>query len=656
MSNFEHNHNRFSLQYKLILTVALIYLLTLTVVTLISISDRGANLVHYVRENVEEIANHYFDSLNVLMLSGGIANRKFLEEKLRAWPGVEEIRTVRGDAINQISNTPGLDGPQDEWDRRVLGGEQQVHLKDEPTGRRLTVLIPMISSTNTHGTNCTTCHTDTAGQVLGAVRVTYSLAFHDASFARENWVVVGLSVVLLGVGIVIVGWLLRRIILTPICLLQNKLLLIEREVNFSERIEIISNDELGVTATVINRLLTKFHDILHDIAETTVQLSSQANLMFANVEESNQRVGHQQAELEQLATAINEMSSTVQKVALNTASSADATQQANQQANQGHQVVEDTIVAISALAKEVKEATAVIHQLEQESANIGTVLDVIRGIADQTNLLALNAAIEAARAGEQGRGFAVVADEVRTLASRTQQSTREIQVLIQRLQNGASQAVAAMEHGSRAAEEGMAQAALTGTALEEIRQAVAILNDLNIQIATATEEQSAVAEEINRNVSNISTFSQDTAHQTESVSREMYSFSESLRQLTAKYTIDEKNRFDFNAAKISHLAWKARLHSFLNGTGSLSRDQVVSHQHCQFGKWYYSEGLAKYKHIPEMRQLEQPHAELHHIIQETLRLKEAGNPQEARKEFAKMEPISKKMVELLEKVQAKLEN
>ncbi|CAK0764039.1 methyl-accepting chemotaxis protein [Gammaproteobacteria bacterium] len=656
MSHTNHNDNRFSLRYKVILAVAGVYFLALIVVTLISISDRRTNLVRYVQEHVEEVANSYFDSLNVLMLSGGISRRGILEEKLRARSGVEEVRTIRSDVVNQMFKTPGLDGPQDDWDRRALGGEQQAHLTEDATGRHLTVLIPMQSSTNTRGTNCTTCHTDTAGQTLGAVRVTYSLSPHDAAFSRETLDTVGSSVVLLAIGIGLVGWWLRWIILLPICRLQDTLLVIERDGDFNERVKIVSNDELGVTADVINRLLAKFHNIIKDIAETTVQLSAQANMMSSHSEETNQRVTRQQGELEQLATAINEMSSTVQEVAHNTASAADATQQANQQANQGHQVVEETIAAIGTLVQEVKGAATVIHQLEQESANIGTVLDVIRGIADQTNLLALNAAIEAARAGEQGRGFAVVADEVRTLASRTQHSTREIQELIQRLQNGASQAVAAMEQGSRTAEAGMEQAANAGTALEEIRRAVAILNDLNIQIATATEEQSAVAEEINRNVSNISTFAHDTAHQTESSSNEMYNFSESLRRLTSKYTTKDQNRFDFEAAKIAHLAWKTRLRSFLDGTGPLTRDQAVSHHHCQLGKWYYSEGLEKYGHISAMRQIEQPHAELHNTIKEVLRLKETGNIKGAEAEYTKVEAISKHIVELLGKVQANIES
>ncbi|CAK0761880.1 hypothetical protein CCP3SC5AM1_20057 [Gammaproteobacteria bacterium] len=216
MTNFTHKHNHFSLQYKVILAVAGVYLLILLVVTLVSIPNRRANLMRSIQENVEDIANNYFDNLNLLMLTKSISSRHILEERLNTRPGIEEIRMVRGDKINQAYNTPGLDGPRDEWDHRALGGEQQAHVKTGPAGRSLTVLIPMTSSTNTRSTNCVTCHADTTGQVLGAVRVTYSLANDDSVFARENWTTIGLSMMLLGVGVALVGWLLRRIILAPI--------------------------------------------------------------------------------------------------------------------------------------------------------------------------------------------------------------------------------------------------------------------------------------------------------------------------------------------------------------------------------------------------------------------------------------------------------
>ncbi|QKQ28087.1 hypothetical protein HUE57_18690 [Candidatus Reidiella endopervernicosa] len=203
-------------------------------------------------------------------------------------------------------------------------------------------------------------------------------------------------------------------------------------------------------------------------------------------------------------------------------------------------MVEHTIDVINTLASEVEHAASVIHTLEQESADIGTVLDVIRGIAEQTNLLALNAAIEAARAGEQGRGFAVVADEVRSLASRTQTSTQEIDEMISRLQSGAADAVKAMESSSNQAQAGVEQAAEAGSSLDAITNAVAQINDMNTQIASAGEEQSAVAEEINRNIVTISSVADETAGgavQTSNASAEVARLSEQLQALVQQFRI-----------------------------------------------------------------------------------------------------------------------
>lgn len=227
---------------------------------------------------------------------------------------------------------------------------------------------------------------------------------------------------------------------------------------------------------------------------------------------ARQGVTRQQLETDQIATAINQMTATVQEVARSATDAASAANQADKEANNGKNVVSQTIKSIQTLAENVEQAANVIQKLEGDTTEIGSVLDVIKGIADQTNLLALNAAIEAARAGEQGRGFAVVADEVRTLASRTQQSTEEINKMIEKLQAGAKNAVVVMETGRLQAQNGVEQASKAGESLASITQSVATINDMNTQIAGAAEEQSKVAEEINRNVVNISQVAEETAH------------------------------------------------------------------------------------------------------------------------------------------------
>jgi methyl-accepting chemotaxis protein len=256
--------------------------------------------------------------------------------------------------------------------------------------------------------------------------------------------------------------------------------------------------------------------------------------------QSNTGIQQQSSEIDQVATAIEEMSATVQEVARNAAAAADAADRANTASSNGNSVVSGVGASIQSLSKEVNQATTIIRELESESDNIGTVIDVIRGIAEQTNLLALNAAIEAARAGEQGRGFAVVADEVRTLASRTQQSTEEIHAMIDRLQQGARNAVNAMQAGQEKSGDSVSKSEEARAALQSIETAVGEINDMNVQIASAAEEQSAVAEEINRNVVAIRDISRQTTagvQQTAGSSQNLLQVARQLQSLVNEFKV-----------------------------------------------------------------------------------------------------------------------
>ncbi|MNF47017.1 Methyl-accepting chemotaxis protein McpS [compost metagenome] len=300
------------------------------------------------------------------------------------------------------------------------------------------------------------------------------------------------------------------------------------------------NDELGRIAHAFNRMRERFHGMLLQLSSATTQLAAAAEETSTVNQQAGVGIRQQQSEIEQVATAMHEMAATVQEVARSAAGAAQAAQQADLEAADGRQEVSRTIDAIDLLAAEVEQAAAVILQLEQDTDKIGGVLEVIRGIAEQINLLALNAAIEAARAGEQGRGFAVVADEVRTLASRTQQSTSEIQEMIEHLQMGSANAVKVMGASRNRAQDGVTQVARAGTTLDSITRAVATISDMNGQIASAAEEQSSVAEEINRNVVTVSLVAEQTsvgAQHTAATSEELARLAEQLQALVGQFRI-----------------------------------------------------------------------------------------------------------------------
>lgn len=310
--------------------------------------------------------------------------------------------------------------------------------------------------------------------------------------------------------------------------------------DLTARFEVQSRDELGELGQVFNQTVQRIRELIERVGQTVGDVERQAASVERISAQSNQTVSEQRAQIEQVATAMNQMSATAQGVASSAEAAVGSAQGVDQETATGRGLVEAQVGGIERLAAEIERSVGVINQLADDSAAISQVLDVIKGVAEQTNLLALNAAIEAARAGEQGRGFAVVADEVRNLARRTRQSTEEIEQMIARLQGGVAAAVKTMHASHALADQTVGQSGQVRQALENILEAVGTIVDQNQQIAAAAEEQTAVAHDIDQNIVAINEAGQLTAQgasHTEQASRELSALVGHLQQLIGAFRV-----------------------------------------------------------------------------------------------------------------------
>ncbi len=335
------------------------------------------------------------------------------------------------------------------------------------------------------------------------------------------------------------AWLLTNSITRPIASALHAAEDIA-EGDLTRTITVDGTDEAGRLLAAMLKMQSKLRDTLQRISGSATQLASAAEELNAVTDESARGLSQQNNEIEQAATAVNQMTSAVEEVARNAVSTSEASKNATTSASDGRDLVQETVSAIERMSTDVQSTSTLIGNLADESRDIGKVLDVIRGLADQTNLLALNAAIEAARAGEAGRGFAVVADEVRALAHRTQQSTSEIERMIGSIQGGTEQAVNSMRSSTERAESTLNIAKGAGLALDTINSAVVEINERNLVIASAAEEQAQVAREVDRNLVNIrdlSTQSATGANQTSAASNELSRLAVDLNGMVARFKV-----------------------------------------------------------------------------------------------------------------------
>ncbi|MBE0486236.1 methyl-accepting chemotaxis protein [Marinobacter sp.] len=533
--------NHYSIRFLLLAALAVAFSLILVFTVIYSAQSQRAHLEEYSHKYVDGLAKSYFDGLNTMMVTGTINNREVLRDRARASEDVLDIRVVRSDQLNAMYGAGHADEQRRQpEDLRALGGERVEQYSENDRGRVYTLIEPVIAQSDYQGVNCLGCHQAQEGDVLGAIRVDYSLAQSDSRLQQQLLVGGGVQVLIFVVIFFLTALVLGKLVFSRLRRLHDRMDEISRNSDLSIELDVARNDEIGSLSRAFNRMVSKIRDSMHTVMDNAAQVEQAARAIASKAETTEREVLAQRDNTDQVASATTEMAASAVQVRENAVTTARKSADTAKAAETGEQLAHNAVQGIELLNTEVQSGAQRIEQLDQRTTEMAKRLELISEIADQTNLLALNAAIEAARAGEQGRGFSVVADEVRALASRTQVSTEEIRQTIQGLKQEVVECVGTMRHASEMAQHQVDAILKVENELQTIARAVREITGLNEEMESAANEQSDVSESINHNVIEISRSAEQTssdAQETARIAGDLLAMAETLRKTIEQFRL-----------------------------------------------------------------------------------------------------------------------